>query len=86
MYICVMGIDFASFYEFPNGFYNCSESVVFFVFYFMSYQSTSISLLLVLRLQYIANPCEMFAIKGLNLMLMHTYVYLNNFDILNVLI
>ena len=32
MYICVKGIDFASFYDFCIGFWNCSDSVVFCVF------------------------------------------------------
>jgi hypothetical protein len=31
MYLCVRGIDFVSFYDFPIGFWNCSDSVLFFV-------------------------------------------------------
>jgi len=29
MYLCVRGIDFASFYDFAIGLWNCSDSVVF---------------------------------------------------------
>ena len=29
MYMCVMDIDFASFYDFFIGFWNCSDSMVF---------------------------------------------------------
>jgi hypothetical protein len=32
MYMYVSGIDFAFFYDFPIGLWNCSDSVVFFVF------------------------------------------------------
>ena len=35
MYLCVRGIDFASFYDFSIVFRNCSYCVVFFVFYFI---------------------------------------------------
>ena len=34
MYLCVSGIDYASFYEFSFGFSNSSDSVVFFCFTF----------------------------------------------------
>ena len=39
MYLCGRGIDFASFCEFAFGFWNCSDSVLFFGFflYFMFY-------------------------------------------------
>ena len=36
MYLCVRGITFASFYDFAIGFWNCSVSVVFFVFHFIT--------------------------------------------------
>ena len=32
MYMCARGMDFACFYEFSIGFWNCSNSEVFFVF------------------------------------------------------
>jgi len=32
MYKCVKDFDFASFNDFPNGFWSCSDSVVFFCF------------------------------------------------------
>jgi hypothetical protein len=34
MYLCVKGIDFASFYNFSIGYWNYSDSVVFFNFSF----------------------------------------------------
>jgi hypothetical protein len=34
MYLCVRGIDFASFYDFDTGFWKSSDSVVFSVFPF----------------------------------------------------
>ena len=36
MYLCVNGIDFASFYDFGIGFWNCSDSVLCFVFHFIA--------------------------------------------------
>ena len=35
MHLCVMGIDFISFYDFSTGFLKCSDSVVFFAFPFI---------------------------------------------------
>ena len=32
MYLCISGIDFSSFYDFDIWFWNCSDSVIFFVF------------------------------------------------------
>ena len=32
MYLCTKGIDFASFYDFSTGLWNCSDSVALFVF------------------------------------------------------
>ena len=37
MYMCVSGTDFATFYYFSNGFWNCSDSVVFFVFLYNTF-------------------------------------------------
>ena len=34
IYVCVRGIDFASFHKFDTGFWNCWNSVVFSVFHF----------------------------------------------------
>ena len=40
MYLFVRGINFAFVYDFSSGFWNCSYSVVFFVFHFIkSYQN-----------------------------------------------
>jgi hypothetical protein len=36
MYLCVWGLDFAFSYAFDSGFWNCSNSVVFFYFHFIS--------------------------------------------------
>ena len=33
MYMCVIVIDFISFYDFSNGVWNCSDGVVLFVIY-----------------------------------------------------
>ena len=35
MYLCVRGIDSASFYDFDILFWNCSDSVEFFVFFIL---------------------------------------------------
>ena len=35
---CVKGIDFASFYDFDIGFWNCSNSMVFLVFHSIQYK------------------------------------------------
>ena len=35
MYLCVRGFNFASFYNFSIRFWNCSDSVVFFVYHFI---------------------------------------------------
>jgi hypothetical protein len=35
MYLCVRGINVASFYDFSIGFWKCSDSVVFFAFRFI---------------------------------------------------
>jgi hypothetical protein len=37
MYFCVKGIDFVSFYDCSIRFWNCSDSVVFFIFHFFKY-------------------------------------------------
>ena len=34
--VCVRGIDFASWYDFSSGFWNSSDSVVYFVFHFFT--------------------------------------------------
>jgi len=39
MYLCVRVIDFDSFYDFDIRFWNCSDSVVFFVFHFWYLQT-----------------------------------------------
>ena len=36
MYLYVRGIDFASFYNFGIGFWNCFNNIVFFVFILLS--------------------------------------------------
>ena len=36
MYVCVSGIEFASFYDFSIRFLNCSDIMVFFVFHFIT--------------------------------------------------
>jgi hypothetical protein len=36
MYLCVWGLDFAFSYAFDSGFWNCSNSVAFFYFHFIS--------------------------------------------------
>jgi len=36
MYMCVRCINFASFYDFSVEFWNCSDSVVYFVFHCIS--------------------------------------------------
>jgi hypothetical protein len=35
VYICVLGVDFASFYDFAIIFWSCSNNVVLFVFHFI---------------------------------------------------
>ena len=44
MYLCVRGVYFASFYDFNNLFWNCSDIVVFccflFLFFFTTYTTT----------------------------------------------
>jgi hypothetical protein len=35
MYLCAMGIDFVSSYDFSIGFWNCSDSVAFFIFHIL---------------------------------------------------
>ena len=41
MYMCVNGIQFVSFYDFPIGFCNCTDSVVIFSFsLYYNYKST----------------------------------------------
>jgi hypothetical protein len=37
MYLCLISIHFAFFYDFSIGFWTCSGSVVFFIFYFIIY-------------------------------------------------
>ena len=41
MYLCVRGIDSASFYDFDILFWNCSDSVEFFFFFFFIIKITS---------------------------------------------
>ena len=36
MYLCVRGINFASFYDFSIGFWKCSDSLLIFIFHFIS--------------------------------------------------
>jgi len=36
MYLCARGINFASFYAFSIGFWNCTDIVAFFVFHFLT--------------------------------------------------
>ena len=36
MYLCVGGINFASFYDFSIGFWKCSDSLLIFIFRFIS--------------------------------------------------
>ena len=35
MYLCINGINFVSFYDFDILFWNCSDSVIYFVFHFI---------------------------------------------------
>ena len=35
MYLCIKGINFVSFYDFDILFWNCSDSVIYFVFHFI---------------------------------------------------
>jgi len=44
-YLCVRGIDFASFYDFSIGFWNCSDSVVFFYWILELFRQCGIFLL-----------------------------------------
>jgi hypothetical protein len=39
-YLCVRGTYFASFYNYDNWIWNCSDSVVFFVFHFIGKQTS----------------------------------------------
>jgi len=41
MYLCLRGIDLTSFYDFDFWFWNCFDSVVFFVFHFIISKSFS---------------------------------------------
>ena len=37
MYVCVKGIDFVYFYDYSIRFWKCSDSVVFFIFHFLTF-------------------------------------------------
>jgi len=50
IYLCVGGIDFASFYDFCIGIWNCSDNVVFFVFHFIAQKTTRLNVIMMLNL------------------------------------
>ena len=38
MYLCVCGVDFTSFHDFSIGFWKCSDSVVYVVFFISNFK------------------------------------------------